>query len=360
MTECEKLGDANAPPLRRQLFGMMATRQGVRDVHRAFRYAARLSEDGEFFKFQNDLARTAYEVLGLGYKTNDNEVALVTKLVNAVDGKTYDRIHMAASKFHGSRSFVEFDYRDKPTTKELGDMAVISVVTSGSERLLQRVCIIQNKKAKDDRWSVDPEQLFLLKNFPPFSGNRGLFRGLHDVTFRNRSGCLGAYGLFLAPGEMMFLAAPLLAEMLRDRAALAPIDIGMPLGAGHGVAQAGLHAALLPGGLIDPDEWHMIMRDVFRRGRLPWMGFGLPFLGNVHQGRDIYDFVRAWTQINLGEYTYAGGAAINPDLDAFANRLVLSAGLDSEVDHPTGNQDSPLEGDIAVFLLRMDLEGKAG
>ena len=327
---------------------------------RVLSYAARLAEDEQYFRFQNDLSQVAYDTLGQGYKTGDNEVALVTKLVAALNGKSYNHISVAASKIHGTRSFVEFNYRDKPTTKELGDMVVISMVTFGSKRLLQRVCIIQNKKAKDHVWRLDEEQLFLLKNFPPFSGNRGLFRGMSDVAFRNRSGCLGAYGLFDEPGEMMFAAAPLFAEVMRTRSSVSANDIGLPSAISHSGINFAFPAATF-GHLFDPEEWHMIMREVFHRiGPFPWRGYGLglPLFGNIHYGRDIFDFIRAWTQINLGEYTCLSGSTINPEVDAFANRLIRSAGIGRGIDLPTGNEEADMkpEGDLAIFLLRIDVE----
>lgn len=329
-------------------------------MHRIFNYTARLANDGQFFRFQNDLAQVAYDTLGQSYKTGDNEVVMVTKLVAALNGKSYDHITVAANKIHGTRSFVEFNYLDKPTTKELGDMVIISIVTEGKSRLLQRVCIIQNKKAQDHIWDVDEEQLFLLKNFPPFSGNRGLFRGMTEVAFRNQSGCLGAYGLFDEPCEMMFVAAPLFAEILRTRGSVRANEIGLP----SAITQVGIHSAFPAAPFSyfsDPEEWYMIMREVFHRiGPFPWRGFelGLPFFGNFHYGRDIYDFVRAWTQVNLGEYTCLAGVTINPEVDGFANRLIRSAGLGRGIDLPTGNENTDMrpEGDMAVFVLRMDVK----
>jgi len=331
-------------------------------MHRVLSYATRLSEDGGFFRFQNELAQVAYDVLGQAYKANDNEVAIVTKLVNAINGKSYDHISLSANKIHGTRSFVEFNYRNKPTTKELGDMAVISVITSGKTRLLQRVCIIQNKKATNHKWGVDAEQLFLLKNFPTFSGNRGIFRGMNDVTFRNRSACLGAYGLFDEPGEIMFVAAPLFAEVLRDRKSVQSDEIGLPNISSQIGFQGGIPSATF-GSSFDPNEWNMLMREMLNHiGPIPWRGFGLclPFLDTVHYGRDVYDFIRAWTQINLGEYTCLAGTTVNPEVDEFANKLIRSAGLGRGVDFPTGNQniEEKSEGDMAIFLLRMDVEHK--
>ena len=112
---------------------------------------------------------------------------------------------------------------------------------------------------------------------------------------------------------------------------------------------------------FDPEEWYMIIRELMHRiGPFPWrgLGFALPFLGNMHYGRDLYDFVRAWTQVNIGEFTCLRGAIVNPEADAFANHLIRSAGLGRGVDLPTGdrNVEHPFEGDIAVLLLKIDVE----
>ena len=334
-------------------------------MHRFYDSAIRLAEDSNFFRFQNKVVHDAYGALGQAYAANDDEVEIVTKFVNAINGKSYNQLQIAANKIHGSRSYVEFNFRDKPTTKELGDMAVISVVTSGGKRLLQRLCIIQNKKAKGKKWGVDPEQLFLLKNFPPFSGNRGIFRGMHDVAFRNRSGCLGAYGLLAEPGEMVFMSAPVFGEVLRERRSVSICDIGNPnLASQNGSASSSFRGPFAHPP-FNPKEWYMVMREVFLRiGPYPWpgFGFGLPFLGNVHYARDIYDFIRAWTQINLGEFTCFRGATINDEADSFANRLIRSAGLEGDVDFPVIDQnlEREFEGDMAVLLLKMDVAREEG
>ena len=108
----------------------------------------------------------------------------------------------------------------------------------------------------------------------------------------------------------------------------------------------------------------MIMREVMHRiGPFPWMrgcAYALPFLGNVHYGRDMYDLVRAWTQANLGEFTCSRGAIINAEADGFANHLIRSADLGSGVDFPTGARyvERKFEGGMGVFLLRVDVERK--
>jgi hypothetical protein len=334
-------------------------KQRRRNMNRFFALAVQLSKDVGFLNFQNEVIRDAYDALGQAYAANGNEVEIVTKLAETVKGKSYDQVQISASKIHGSRSYVEFNFRDKPTTKELGDMAVITVVTAGRDRLLQRLCIVQNKKARDQKWRIDPEQLFLLKNFPPFVGNRGIFRGMSNVVFHNPSGCLGAFGLLSEPGEMMFVAAPVFAELLRDRGSLPASEIGLPALIPHDGGQSAFHGGSLSMPPFESEEW--IMHEVFRKNRpFPWRGLGysLPFLGNVHYGRDMYDFVRAWTQVNLGEFTCFHGEVINAEADGFANHLIRSAGLEAGVDFPTGDRyvERKFEGGMAVLLLRMDVE----
>lgn len=130
-------------------------------MRRLFSQVHKLRRDDGFVSFQNDVVHEFYDTLGRGFSKNENEVALVERLVDATKGKTYGPISLHGSMLHGSRSYVEFNYRDQPVTKELGDMAIITLVTSGSERLFQRLTIVQNKKTSSKSWGLDQEQLWL-------------------------------------------------------------------------------------------------------------------------------------------------------------------------------------------------------
>lgn len=332
-------------------------------MNRVFEAVAKLSEDGEFASFQHEVVQAAYDALGQSYAAKEHEVATVTRLVEALGGKSHKQVHIEASKIHGSRSFVEFNFRDKPTTKELGDMAIISLVTAGKERLVQRLCIIQNKNIRGDKWDVDEEQLFLLKNFPPFTGNRGIFRGMRDVAFQNRSGCLGAYGLFHEPGEMVFASAAVTAECLRGGKSLQMCDAG-PRQTGHvAVDGTGPWGGSLPFHRFHPEEWLMLMEKAWHRyGPFSWpgSGIGLPFLGNVHFSRDIYDFIRDWTQMNIGEFTCWAGVVVNQEVDGFANHLIRSAKLGHRANLPLNDQygDRMFDASMAVFVLHYDVGPK--
>jgi hypothetical protein len=330
-------------------------------MRRLIQCAADLSRDSGFTRFQNDTVQCFYDTLDQGYSVHDNEVALVTRLVNAANGKSYGPVRLLANKIHGSRSYVEFSFMGKPVTKELGDMAIISVVTAGRDRLFQRVSIIQNKKSSGTNWGIDSEQLFLLKNFPPFAGNRGIFRGCSDLAFRNESRCLGAYGLFDDPGEMVFVSAPLVAGMLSGKKSLGQADLSVSLdAAGLAPTQAGgfpwwpgLHHC-------HPRELYHILRELCDFHDFPFMcpsGSGGGFLGNIVFGRDLYDFVRAWTRLSVGEVTYAHGTVLNAEVDAFTNLLIAAAGFRDLFDMP-GDEVFPqveFSGDLAVVLMHLDV-----
>ena len=331
-----------------------------------FRAIARLARDDRFTEFQHEVVRNFYDTLGQGYATSDNEVGLVKRLVAAADGKSYGPIRLHASMLHGTRSYVEFNYMDRPVTKELGDMAIIELVTAGRNRLFQRLCVVQNKKTDGESWGIDPEQLFMLKNFPPFSGHKGIFRGRRDVVFRNASGCLGAFGLFASPGEMLFSAAPLISEFSRGKKSVSLSDISSPMASGSGRSATG--AIGLPFWAMSsprhPKELSYLFEEYF--GLHPhemaqFSGLGTAnYLGNIVFSRDLYDLVRAWTQISIGEPTYVYDTIVNASVDAFTNLLIRSAGFGELADFP-GDEifgDHRFEGQMAVLLAHLEVEGQ--
>jgi hypothetical protein len=330
-----------------------------RKMHRLLEAVVRLSNDKAFSKFQNDISRAAYEALAKAWTVGEDEIHTVERLVNLLHGKTYKRVGLSARMIHGPTSFVEFDFRDETKTCELGDMVVVSLVTSGRTRLLQRVCIIQNKKIHAKRFEVDQPQLFLLKDFPPFRGIQGIVKGM-SCAYRNRSGCLGAYGLLTNPGEMLFASAPLLAELLRSRASMQLTDVAAPALVAPSCRHtgfSGLPFTILPSG---PD-WYYAMREMAHRYGAPlWgpLGDGFPFLGNVIYARDMFDFVRGWSQINIGEVTHCGDTTVEPDVDGFANRLIRRAGLAGDFDTPDDERHDrdDFSGGVGLLLLRIDVE----
>ncbi|KAA0251613.1 hypothetical protein FBQ97_10165 [Acidobacteria bacterium ACD] len=320
-----------------------------------------LADDG-FFKFQNDVAQKMYGALDQGYAHNEKEVALVTRLVDAVNGMHYGGVSLHTKKIHGTRSYVEFNHQGRPITKELADSVFITVVTRKRRRLLQRVCLVQNKVAKNGGWQIDQGQLYLLKNFPVFSGSRGLFRGRSDVVFRNIGGTLGAFGLFQEPGEMTLITAPLLADLSRGGSSLKADALSVPEVA-SGQATAGTatggppwlpwSSAIFPPNAIELfHELHRFYRH-HPGGPWPWLGISAPFLARSVFMRDLHDLARSWLLVNVGEFSFVLGAATDPALDAFAASLLRAAGAQQffDIDVDTAELDT----DLTVFIAQIEV-----
>lgn len=329
-------------------------------MRRLLREIHRLARDDGFTVFQNEVVRDFYDALGQGYSNGENEVALVKRLVDAVQGKSYGPISLHGAMLHGSRSYVEFNYRDQPVTKELGDMAILSMVTAGSERLLQRITIVQNKRTGGKSWGLDQEQLFMLKNFPPFSGHRGIFRGRDNVTFRDSSGCLGSYGLLAEPGEMLFASARLVSEFASGKKSVSHSDIASPGAVVPGSHRNGGFPFLLPYGRFHPKEWMFMLEEWFHEfgpGSSPFSA-AEGFLGNVIFGRDLYDLTRSWTRLSIGEPTCVANIVVNGTVDAFSNFLLRSAGLGGLANLPFDELfgDRSFEGQMAVLAVQLEVE----
>jgi len=321
-----------------------------------------LSTDDGFLHFQHALSRRIYTALGHGYAGAENELSLIERMVDAVNGQSYRGVRVLATIIHGPRSCVKFDFMGKPVTKEVGDMTVVTLVTDGGIRLVQKACLIQSKKERNGHWRIDEEQLYLLKNFPPLSEGKGLFKGCQGLTFRNLSGCLGCYGLLLSPGEMILASAPALTEMLRGKKSLSHADIGVAPG-GTGAGWSGLEQPMpwWPGfPCRPPTKVYMALQELVSRYEYPMLARLLlnGFLGCSPFSRDIHDFTRNWTQLNLGEPTAVLGWIPNLAADAFSSFVLRSAGFkDLDVELPTHNLfgDREAEGHTAVMLMHMDI-----
>jgi hypothetical protein len=127
---------------------------------------------------------------------------------------------------------------------------------------------------------------------------------------------------------------------------------------GNGAANAG---PWWPGFLWRrPKEFFMFLEEFVHHYGYPFMG-GVPFsgfLGCTHFARDIHDFARHWTQLNLGEPTTAFGRILNPVVDAFSNFVMRSAGFkDLDIDLPTSSYfgDQEFDGQMAVLLMHVDV-----
>jgi hypothetical protein len=304
----------------------------------------------DFKKFQNTFARDVYESLGTSYSNSDGEVKMVTEMCQKIDGKTFEKLKFYTKKIHGSRSFVEFHNQDKPTTKELADMVIISVATKNKEIIYEKTAFIQNKKEDtDSNWKIDQDQLYLLHNFPTFKGKKGIFkRNFSDeVAFLNHSETLGNYGLFQQPGEMILVNALTVFKLQQgDKVSLSDIRNF----AGNSPYSSGFKFPL-----IDHPLWDEMFYRYFKHFPeygLPFLN--LPFLNNSIASFNIYEFIRNWTLFNIGEVVSAYGNTMDKDLSTFNRILLTQAGLSDFINTNIGDQE--FENNLTIIVAHLQLE----
>jgi Fe-S cluster biosynthesis and repair protein YggX len=303
----------------------------------------------DFLKFQNDLAKEIYDSLGKSYSNSAGEVKIVTDICNVINGKNFNQFNMLANKIHGKRSYVEFDNKDKPTTKELADMVIISIATRKRKIIFEKIAFIQNKKEKDNIWNIDHDQLYLLQNFPTLKGKTGLLKGFYgtnDVIFSNQSETLGNYGLLQSPGEMILVNALNVFKLQKNNKISFDDIIQYPF------SNSKHTYSNIP--LYDWGHW----KDWYRHCPDSYLSiFNFPFLNNVSISYNIYDVVRNWLLFNIGEVVVAYGRTFNQDLFTFSKALMRNVDLNNVVDLSVEDYENYREfTDMAVFVTHLDLD----
>jgi hypothetical protein len=325
-------------------------------MNRLLRHYWDLTADPDFLRFQHKLISEVYDQLGQGYALGEGEVSLVTRTADTLSRKSFNGLKLHCEKIHGTKSYVSFAFRDKPTKKELGDLILISVVSDGRKRLLQKLCIVQSKVIRDGKTHIDLGQLFLLKNFSPFSGSRGLFRGERDVMFLNRQQCLGAYAFFDSPGDLIFVNAGILSNAIAGsatfyRTMLASSQHGSDSSEGESIfGSLGLPA------FIDP----MIMEEIFhfwnkRRFPIPFQGAFFPFSSSRRTLHDLHDVIRAWTSLRLGELVYAFDQRQDVEADQFASTVLRSIGFGERLDLGDESSEGEFNSPATVMVAHLDI-----
>jgi len=322
-------------------------------MHRIMEEYILLMQDPDFLRFRNELSQDIYEALGRGYAGSDNEVGLVTKMVEVTNGKKYQNINIVSEKIHGAKSYVQFPYRGSSVTKELADMLVISVLSKGSERVLQKLCIIQNKMLRKGITRIDEEQLFLLKNFPPFSASQGIYAGAKDVMMFNRSKCLGAYMFFDWPGEASYLTAKYLSQVLGGKPSFKR-DLFAHLSPSELPESGNAFGASL--GFLYPMMFEEFFYRFHKRGYWPlFSGQVLSPFSSGGQFLDVHDFINAWLTMGVGEMTFVLGNTLDPNADALATSAMRSVGMSNILNIDGENLERFNKNDIAVLVLHIDI-----
>lgn len=307
----------------------------------------------DFRKFQNTFAQEVYESLGSSYSNSDSEVKIVTDMCSTINGKTFEKLKFYTKKIHGTRSYVEFHNQDKPTTKELADMVILSIATKDREIIYEKTAFVQNKKEYTESvWEIDQDQLYLLHNFPTFKGKKGIFkRNFSDeVVFQNHSETLGNYGLLQNPGEMILVNA-LTVYKLQQGDKIAHSDIKK---FAHNSFQNN-YSFQFP--LIDHPFWDEILyryNKYFVKYGLPFMN--LPFLNNSIASFNIYEFIRNWSLFNIGDVVSAYGCIADKDLSTFNRILLREAGLSDIIN--TNIERQEFENNLTIIVAHINLDDK--
>lgn len=307
----------------------------------------------DFRKFQNSFAREVYETLGTSYANSFDEVKMVTEMCNTINGKSFEKLNFYTKKIHGARSYVEFQNQDKPTTKELADMVIISVATKNREIVYEKTAFIQNKKEDTtSNWKIEQDQLYLLHNFPTFKGNKGIFKRnfRDDVIFQNQSETLGNYGLFQQPGEMILVNALTIFKLQQgDKISLSDIR--------KFTSNRFHNNSSFQFPLINHPHWDEILYMYFRHfpnNGLPFLNF--PFLNNSIASFNIYEFIRNWTLFNIGEVVSTYGNIVDKDLSTFNRILLKEAGLSDFINTNVDSQE--LENNLMIIIAHLNLDEK--
>jgi len=302
----------------------------------------------DFRKFQNTLAQEVYDTLGTSCSNSDGEIKMVTKMCSAIDSKKFEKMQFYARKIHESRSFVEFHNQDKPITKELADMVIMSIATKNRKIIYEKTAFIQNKKEDSENiWKIDQDQLYLLHNFPTFKGDKGIFRKTfrHEVIFQNHSNSLGNYGLFQSPGEIVLVNA-LTVYKLQQSGKISFSDI-----------RKYTHNNILNNAfpLFDHhyvDEMFYNYFKYFGKYGLPYLN--LPFLNNCIISYNVYEFIRNWSLFNIGEVVSVYGNNVNVDLKKFNQVLLREVGL---YDFISDNIEAEeFENNLTIMVAHLNLD----
>lgn len=303
----------------------------------------------DFREFQNSTTEESYENLGLSYSNGYNEVKTVTELCNLLNGKRFEKLRIYAKKIHGSKSYVQFKNKDKPVSTELADMVIITLATRKNTIVYDKTCFIQNKKEDSKKkWKIDQNQLYLLKNFPSFTGTKGIFNQSFKgkkISYKNSNKTLGTYGFFQNPGEMILLNAENVYKYQNGTSIDLDTIKKIPI-----IPESGNGIPFMYDPMIMEEYIYMLMK------RFPKYGFpnmNMPFLGNTNICLDLYEFIRNWTLFNIGEPATIFQNTVDEQLSNF-NKLIYREFQEMNLD--INIEGGEFQNNLVVFVARYELE----
>lgn len=303
------------------------------------------TQESNFCLWQNQIAADAKASLKISRSIGEKEVATVTRLCNNLNAKAFNRISLYSKKIHGKASYVSFlDESNTPNVRELSDMVILSLITEEGRILYARMAFVQNKmEDKPKEWNIQQDQLYLLTNFPTFDGVSGIFGGMANVALLDPFGQLGNYGLFCSPCEMVFANA----------------DVITAMQSGTSVAFDNIKKNTTEK-KYKLSNWGHVLYYLHKYG---YKKRALPILGTCSVALNMHQFIRNWTQFNIGEEIVVDGVSCCPHLTNLAKKYMKAAGMDTLADFQieysaNDNRSVDLnisEIDAAVMVVNLDI-----
>lgn len=257
----------------------MANYLGWRQIQKTLRL---LEDNDVFIQYCKDFADKVSETINTGYKSGKKEPKIVKEVIDTINkvkgipgiygkGKKFS-LETKAAFIHGYRSQVKFNVSGCEKRRELGDIVFISTLAWKRKIAVQRITFNQVKKDSESRkayWEIPSDQLYLLTNFPSFTGVKGSIFAGKTFNLISKTGCLGSYGFLTYPNDFGFLSSPILDLILSGRTSVRKRDL----------------VALYP---LIPGQ------NCFFNSVYPPR--------SIHYAQNLFDFVRYFCNIMIGEY----------------------------------------------------------
>ena len=298
------------------------------------KYIAILGNE-KFVAHQKTLSKRLQNGIKNGYVQKDREeniVKITEEIVNTIgtfsSGSKDPKIFTNSVFIHGSKSKVEFEYYEKETKRELGDIIFILSIVYNNKKYFEKITINQVKKSNEASWGFyndsSKEQLYLLSRFPTFKGSKNSLVPAKQYNLLNYSGCLGTHGLLYPPGDFALVSSKVLSAILSNRNSFTLRDI-----VSNCAEEYFPSFCLYPctRESCDFDEClHLCYRLTHYIYNSPaYIGFCLsacPVLGNSCIAYNSYDFSDKYLRGLIGEMDYAKDLPFNHSIFKFLQDLL--------------------------------------
>lgn len=303
------------------------------------------TQNPNFLLWQNQIATEAKASLQTSRSIGEKEVATVTRLCNTINSKAFNSISLYSNKIHGKASYVSFlDESNTKNVRELSDMVVLSLITEGGRVLYARMAFIQNKmEDKPKEWDIQQDQLYLLTNFPTFDGVSGIFGKMKNVALPDSFGQLGNYGLFCSPCDMVFANASVITSVQKGK-----------------VVEFDAIKKIAAKTQYDLPNWGHVL---YYLHKYCYGKRALPIFGTCSIALNMHQFIRNWTQFNIGEEIVLDGVSCCTHLTNLAKKYMKAAKMDDlaklkieyQGDEDIRIDDDTTDIDAAVMVVRLDI-----